>query len=302
MLPTDAIELNWTDSARSRDVPVKIYFPKEGAGPFPVIIFSHGLGGSREGYEYLGRWWSANGYICIHLQHIGSDTSVLTGSNRPMQAMRAAAMNPKNAMDRVADVKFAIDQLTSLNDSDPHLKGRLDLKNIGLAGHSFGANTTLLCGGQSLGLTGKTVVDPRIKAIIPISAPAPAIRTDLDKTYASITIPVLNITGTKDDSPIAESKAVDRRIPFDHISRAPDYLITFDGATHMVFSGRTSILPTSRESSDRDNRIREMTCQCSTAFWDANLKGDATAEKWLDDGGMKTFLSDAAVLEMKKPQ
>ena len=55
MLASDFVRADWHDVARNRDVPAKIYFPTEGAGPFPVIIFSHGLGGTREGYEYLAR-------------------------------------------------------------------------------------------------------------------------------------------------------------------------------------------------------------------------------------------------------
>ncbi len=46
------VKFDWRDARRDRLVPVKIYFPKEGTGPLPIIIFSHGLGGSRECYEY----------------------------------------------------------------------------------------------------------------------------------------------------------------------------------------------------------------------------------------------------------
>ena len=43
----------------------------------PVVLFSHGLGGSREGYGYLGSYWAAHGYVAVHLQHIGSDETML---------------------------------------------------------------------------------------------------------------------------------------------------------------------------------------------------------------------------------
>jgi predicted dienelactone hydrolase len=72
----ETISFDWHDKARDRDVPVKLHYPKTGAGPFPVIIFSHGLGGSRDGYEYLGRHWASHGYVSVHLQHKGSDTAV----------------------------------------------------------------------------------------------------------------------------------------------------------------------------------------------------------------------------------
>ena len=44
----------WTDTTRARTLPVHIRAPA-GAGPFPVILFSHGLGGSRAGGAEWGR-------------------------------------------------------------------------------------------------------------------------------------------------------------------------------------------------------------------------------------------------------
>lgn len=85
------INLDWVDQARHRPVPARIYYPQDGAGPFPVIIFSHGLGGSREGYEYLDRFWASPGYVSVHIQHSGSDPAVWQGSNRPFRDMQRAA-------------------------------------------------------------------------------------------------------------------------------------------------------------------------------------------------------------------
>ena len=87
---------DWQDKPRQREVPVKIYFPKTGDGPFPVIIFSHGLGGSRDGYEYLGRHWASHGYVSVHLQHKGSDTAVWKDQAKPMEAMRQAIKDLRN--------------------------------------------------------------------------------------------------------------------------------------------------------------------------------------------------------------
>src|ERR1700712_5603134 len=63
----------WHDAARARDLPVKLYFPVEGVAPFPVIIFSHGVGGSREAFSYLGETWASHGYVAVFLQHPGTD-------------------------------------------------------------------------------------------------------------------------------------------------------------------------------------------------------------------------------------
>ena len=98
---------DWVDSARNnRPVPVKIYSPEKGAGPFPVIVFSHGLGGSREAYEYLGRHWASYGYVVAHLQHAGSDDQVWKGQERPGVALGQAARDTRNAVARPLDPLF----------------------------------------------------------------------------------------------------------------------------------------------------------------------------------------------------
>ena len=42
------IDLDWNDTARGRSLPLKVRVP-DGADKVPLVIFSHGLGGSREG-------------------------------------------------------------------------------------------------------------------------------------------------------------------------------------------------------------------------------------------------------------
>ena len=74
------VYVTWHDAGRNRNVPAKVYYPANAKEPCPVIIFSHGLGGNREGYAYLGEHWAGCGYISVHLQHIGSDDSVWIGA------------------------------------------------------------------------------------------------------------------------------------------------------------------------------------------------------------------------------
>jgi len=79
---------DWTDAKRSRTVPVKIYFPSPARTSCPLIILSHGLGGSRQGYRYLGEHWATHGYISLHVQHPGSDESAWKGQPRPLSSMK----------------------------------------------------------------------------------------------------------------------------------------------------------------------------------------------------------------------
>jgi predicted dienelactone hydrolase len=108
---------DWQDTKRDRAVPAKVYYPENKNTPSPVVIFSHGLGGSRDGYEYLGRYWASHGFVSVHVQHLGSDASVWQGSATPRQALKAAAMDVRNAAERPLDISFAIDQLSDLSDT-----------------------------------------------------------------------------------------------------------------------------------------------------------------------------------------
>ena len=267
----------WHDSKRDRDVPAKLYFPKTAAGPLPVVIFSHGLGGSRDGYQYLGQHWAGCGYVSVHLQHLGSDDAVWknAGAGEGMKAMTKATLDIRNALNRPLDVTFAIDQLTALN-ADPAspLKGRLDLDGIAVAGHSFGGYTAMAIAGQALGPTASTrLADPRVKCAIEMSAPVarPAIR---DQSYGTITMPVLHMTGTLDDSPIGDTKAAERRILFDLMNHADTALIIFQGGDHMIFSGRAREI---EDHAKQDAEFQRLICAGTTGFLDGFLKGDPAA-------------------------
>lgn len=292
----EVIRADWRDSKRDRVVPVKIYLPKSIQGPFPVIIFSHGLGGSREGYEYLGSYWARHGYVSVHLQHAGSDDAVWrdTSPAGRLNAMRRATMQPRNASDRARDVSFAMDHLEELNRRDHVLQGRLDLDRIGVAGHSFGAHTTLAVAGQNytprLGAR-TSLADPRVKAIIPMSAPVPRNQANLDAVYENITIPCLHMTGTEDTSPINDTKAAERRLPFDHCRNSDQFLVIFKDGDHMVFSGR----PRTMGGDKNDARFHELICICTSAFWDAYLRGDAKAKNQLVQDFKRTLGGDGTL-------
>jgi predicted dienelactone hydrolase len=301
----------WTDAARDgRVVPVKLYVPQwpADAKPAPVIILSHGLGGSREGLTYAAKAWAEHGYFCVTLQHPGSDESVWRqAKGAPMAALRAAA-SPQQLVARVKDVSFALDQLAKLNESDPQLKGKLDLDRVGVAGHSFGAHTVMACAGERY-VGGMSLREPRVKAAIAFSPAPPSASNlaNLDAAYADVRVPIFHFTGTRDASPIGDTRPPDRRVPFDHIRGADEYLVIFDGADHMVFNGpRGGRLGGALGFGERpadfdlDRTYREIE-QLSTAFWDAYLRGDQAAKAWLSDERAKAVVGAASTFEMKRP-
>ena len=59
------------------------------------------------------------------------------------------AAGAQNFLLRVKDVKAVLDQLARWNEGASHsLAGRLDLRRVGMSGHSFGAVTTQAVSGQ----------------------------------------------------------------------------------------------------------------------------------------------------------
>ena len=280
-------------------MPVKIYSPSTNVAPFPVIIFSHGLGGTRDTYEYLGRHWASHGYFVVHIQHLGSDDAVWrdAGLFRGTAAIRKAVADPRNAINRPKDVSFVIDELKRLNREKSPYQQQLDLERIGVAGHSFGAFTALAIAGQTFAPVANpqaSLADARVKAVIPMSAPVPANKRRLDESYANIRIPCFHMTGTKDNSPIGDTTPEERRLPFDHCQNSDQFLLTFKDGDHMVFSGRD------RRPSRQERRFQELICESSTAFWNAYLRNDAKFKMWLTND-LKAELGTNGTFEIKLP-
>jgi len=288
--------LTWHDPARNRDIPVQVYYPANAKSPCPLIIFSHGLGGNRYGYAYLGEHWAGCGYISVHLQHIGSDDSVWKNAGvNAVAALNQSVADPRNALDRTADVTFAITRMLALNrQSGSPLHGLVDKNEIGMAGHSFGAWTTLAVAGEKTG-SGIILTDSRIKAAVAMSPPVPGGADKAKGQFAGIAVPVFHMTGTKDDSPIGETKAADRRIPYDQSKTPGSCLLILDGADHMVFSGH--IFGAFRQA---DAQFQAIVLAASTAFWDATLRGDQAARTWLYDGGFAKLLGKQGTFETRQ--
>lgn len=198
------------DTASDRQIPLRIYLPHapaDGAlAPAPVVLFSHGLGGSRKNNPYLGEHWSARGYAVVFLQHAGSDESVWKDlpQARIMASLRAAASR-ENLEARIKDVTAVLDQLADWNsgaqDSSvaKQLAGRLDLAHVGMSGHSFGALTTQAVSGQVY-LGGRvTFTDPRIRASVLMSPSSPRLGKP-STAFGKVAIPWLLMTGTHDEA------------------------------------------------------------------------------------------------------
>ena len=280
------LDLTARDVTRNRDLPLRIFLPAT-REPQPVVLFSHGLGGSREGSGFLGEHWASRGYVAVFLQHPGSDDSVW--KNQPpgqrLQAMQQAA-SLENFRLRVADVPSVLHQLELWNaaKSSP-LAGRLNLKRIGMSGHSFGAVTTQAVSGESTPLDGPCYTDPRIAVAIAFSPSTPQGMSP-GKAFGTVKIPWMLMTGTKDVAPIGNADLKSRLSVYPALRGAPKYEIVLNNAEHSVFTDRP--LPGDREP--RNPNHHRVILALSTAFWDTYLRGDAAALAWLTGSGPRSVM------------
>ena len=273
----------WRDASRERILPVKFYAP-QGEGPFPVILFSHGLGGSREGGSGWGSHWASHGFLSVHLQHPGSDESLWRSSRiSEMRAALLSGMSVRQFVDRNADVAFVIDEITRrVAAADPDLRGA-DLSRIGMSGHSFGARTTLAVAGERFPVFGSNP-EPRISAAVGFSPAATGPAGDFAARFGSIAMPFMSITGTDDDDVVANGSTPDNRlVPFQNMRPPAKYLLVLRGGNHMVFNGVPGL---ARLDGAREAVIFNFSRAASTAFWKAHLLGDGIARAWLTREGL----------------
>lgn len=141
---------------------------------YPVMVFSHGLGGATGNYSNTCIDVASHGYIVVAPEHTdGSAFEALIGSdNTPIPYLRynsrvdgpVAEFREKQIDTRCSDISSLLGVLerSSRGGGDhnddgaelmtplrkncpvPSLKGMLDMKRIVVAGHSFGAATALV--------------------------------------------------------------------------------------------------------------------------------------------------------------
>ena len=284
----ETLDLTIQDKRRERQIPLRVYLPKQSDSKkrAEVVLYSHGLGGSRETAAFLGRRWAGRGYVAVFMQHPGSDDSIWKGEPllKRMGALKKAA-NQENAELRVEDVPVVIDQLEKWNRQNNHpLQGRMNMKKIGMSGHSFGALTTQHVGGQTS--FGKTPhLDKRITACVLMSPSAPEVGSS-KKAFGKIKLPWLCMTGTNDKSMLGGPGVENRLAVYAALSRKNHYELVLFGAEHSAFTETEQRF----ELMSRNPNHHRAIMATSTAFWDAYLRDDAEAKKWLTTDAVRSVL------------
>lgn len=232
-------DFEWVDGARQRPVPVRVYHP---TGPVPaagtpLMVFSHGIGGSRRSFSWLGLHAARHGVTALHLQHVGSDRQLWGGNPLTVIGRLHGAAQDSEALARAQDLRFALDQwLGSASGA------QTDRQRIVAAGHSYGANTAMLVGGARVqrGGQGLDLRDERIAAAVLLSAPPFYGEDDLGAIVGPIGLPTLHITSTEDVIRIPGywSTPADRLAVYQAMGGPSKCLAMFQGGEHSMFSDR----------------------------------------------------------------
>lgn len=184
------------------------------AGKFPLVVFSHGNGGTRHQNTFWCDYLASHGYVIVSADHT-ANARVTIIKGKPV--LYQVEQRQNSAVDRPQDMSFLLDQMILWNGgADSRFSGKLHLDKITAAGMSFGAMTAIIVADR----------DPRFKAVLAMSG-APAEHTNL-------TVPTLLMLGAEDMTIKAEGNA---RIRANHAQHTgASYLLEMNNGGHYSFT------------------------------------------------------------------
>ena len=193
--------------------------PRSGAAPdrrpgrFPLIVFAHGLGSDPFQYRKLLAYWAAAGFV------VAAPRFPLTSDHTP------GGPDAGDVVNQPADMSFVITSLLQASArTGGVISGMVDPVEIGAAGHSNGAITTL-------GLVANTCCrDRRVRAAVVMAGDDVAFPGG---TYdLADAPPILLVHGTADELlPYSLVVGMFNR------ARGPKGLLTIDGGGHESAAG-----------------------------------------------------------------
>lgn len=244
-------------------------------GRFPLVVFSHGNGGTRNQNTFWCDYLASHGYIVVSADHTGNARlTVIDGKLIPFQGAERA----NSAKDRPRDMSFLLDQMIAWDKgADKRFAGRIDTEHTAATGMSFGSFTAHWVTDQ----------DARFKAVIAMSG-AP-------ESHTNLTIPSLRMLGSEDRTIGARGNALIRANHAQHTG--PSYLLELKDGGHYSFTDIFKINKNFGDGAGQGKRqatgepfaytSMEVTYKIinaySVAFLDYYLKGQKESMKFLSE-------------------
>lgn len=296
-----------------RPVPIKVHCP-EAAGPFPLVIISHGGAGNWDSNVTQATRLASHGYVVLCPEHVYSNTArvreYMRGRGgrmrtRFMEALQRITTDPNAVLQRPRDISFAIDTALKWNASESPLKGKIIPDKIAVMGHSFGAYTTLVvCGARPIldyleprvepgkGLA-PDLSDARVTVGLVMSPQGPGCTFFNERSYKTINRPLFCLSGSRDLGKSATATLLppsNRKKAFDLIPPGKKTLLWLENADHLAFSynpGARIQLP-----SPARNDAQRISKAVMVLFCDAWLKNSAQARAALNKETMSALCGD----------
>lgn len=257
--------------------------PDHAAAPYPLLVFSHGYGGSGLSSLFLTEALASRGWIVACPDHHDSHSAVRirTGQNEDLdrraffrEALAIAASGPHDReryLYRLEEMQLVIERMLSSESFGPLIdKGR-----VAVGGHSFGGFTALgLCG------TIPERHDPRIKAVLLFSTGAGSYLFT-EEELSGLGIPSMLFMGERERDQLRGSKTMlelQEKI-FRSVS-PPKYFLVLKGGTHFSFNNGFSYGFGARLMSGSESQF-EVIRRYSIAFLERHVLGGDHADQVL---------------------
>jgi hypothetical protein len=294
------------DAARGADIHVRLLFPRT-AGRLPVIIFSPDDGdSSQECCEALMRDWAAHGYGVVQLTRVtGLHTDLHASSLLGVRLKRALRKHASIAESGTGapDVTSVIDSLAALQTRFPAIRGKLDTAHIGVAGNASGAVAAEAVAGALLELPGRprsNLADPRVRAVLCISPQGPGQAGLTERSFDQLVSPYLGISGTRDAAPARFAAAAWHKAAFERSQPGDKYEVFVQGVDGILagserFMGSDDASQNAQSSGSAAKHIHTATL----AFWDAYLKHDMAAKRYLQSDALQKTSRGSLTLDRR---
>lgn len=231
-----------------------LYLPQDASPPAPLVVISHGVGSSRNTFDYLARHLASKGYAVATVEH--SDTSATQVAN--YFGGFADPPSPELFYQRPADITALLDAIAV----EPAFAQRIRLTNVGLVGQSLGGYTVLASAGAALDFAyaGQScdrfdaellpfnlslllqcslltipinevpIKDDRIGAVLAINPVSSTVFGPAG--MAQLDLPVMVVAGNND---LFAPAIPEQLFPFTWIGSERKHLVMVEGGTHFSF-------------------------------------------------------------------
>jgi len=291
-----------------RQLPMLVRYPRNAAGPLPVVLWEHAGGYSQNGHEGGVAWsetFAHAGYIVVHVAHLAPSPNQLetlcdhVGITDPAECvdLSISGHDPDEesnvfasiGVTRPADTRHLLDRLGFIARKFFDETGiEMDTSRVAVAGWSGGSQSSMALAGAARALSASLPdyrdPDSRPLAFIAMSPQGPGYSSfyadDTGTSWDDVEGPMLVMTGDGDEKPANDMTGADRRLAYDYMPAGDKYLwystLEHEDVKHSTFNLEDAT------SSEADLvALSAALTSTAVAFVDAFVRDDAAAADWL---------------------